>query len=237
MGAESMAGLSPRLGSGLKSIYGFRKDIFRLFMPPLCAVCERALAPREAWLCRECMTDLAAGMELGERTVEMAGGGPMRVVFPLAYTAAVARLVKDMKYSDRPGLSGVLVPFLAMALSSMRLAAPVLVPVPLHAAKRRERGYNQSELLADGVARLTGLEVRRSALRRLRNTRAQAGLEGRKRLLNTRQAFRADESVAGNHVILVDDVLTTGATLGECAGALRTRGVSEVTGCVVASSA
>lgn len=232
-----MAGLSPRLGSGLKSIYGFRTDIFRLFMPPLCGVCDRALAPREAWLCRECMADLAAGMEIGERNLNAAGGGPLRVLFPLAYTPAVARLIKDMKYSDRPGLSRVLAPFLAMALDSMKLVAPVLVPVPLHAAKLRERGYNQSELLADGVARLTGLELSRSALRRLRNTPAQAGLDGRKRLENTRRAFRAGESVAGRHVILVDDVLTTGATLAECARALRTRGVSEVTGCVVASSA
>jgi ComF family protein len=161
----------------------------------------------------------------------------MRVLFPLAYTPAVSRIVKGMKYSDRPGLAEVLAPFLALVLSSMEPAAPVLVPVPLHAAKRRERGYNQSELLADGVGRLTGLEVAKGALRRVRNTSSQAGLDRARRLLNMRLAFRAADSVAGRHVILIDDVLTTGATLGECASALRGSRASEVTGCVVASSA
>jgi ComF family protein len=183
------------------------------------------------------MSELAAGMETGERVVDVAGGGSLRVVFPLRYTPAVSRLIKDMKYSDRPGLAQVLAPFMAMALSSVEILAPVLVPVPLHAAKRRERGYNQSDLLADGVAGLTGLTVLRSALRRVKNTSAQAGLDGEERLLNMRLAFRADGGVVAGHVVLIDDVLTTGATLGECAGALRSQGISEVTGCVVASSA
>jgi ComF family protein len=232
-----MAGLSPRLKSGLRSICGFRIDLFRVFVPPLCAVCEGALAAGENWLCRECKTDLAGQMEIGERELEVDGGRPLRIVFPLSYTPAVSRIIKDMKYSDRPGLAQVLAPFLALALSSIGLAAPVLVPVPLHAAKRRERGYNQSELLADGVARLTGLEVVRGSLRRVRNTTAQAGLEGERRLLNMKRAFRAANAPAGRHVVLIDDVLTTGATLSECASALGGSRVPEVTGCVVASSA
>ena len=234
-----MAGLSPRLRSRLRSICEFRKDLFRLFAPPLCAVCEGVLAPREVWLCRTCMTDLAAGAELLEREVDMGGGRTLRVAYPLAYTPAVSRLINDMKYSDRPGLADVLAPFLALVLSSVSLSRPVLLPVPLHAAKRRERGYNQSELLSDGIGRLTGIEVVRRAVVRGRNTTAQASLDADRRLVNVMGAFRAARCgpLKGKHVILIDDVVTTGATLRDCAGVLMASGVREVTACVVASSA
>lgn len=233
-----MAGLSPRLKSRLRPICEFPRDLFRLFVPPLCAVCDGALGARETWLCRSCRVDLAAVAACMERDVGAGGDGALRVLYSLPYTPAVSRLIKDMKYSDRPGLSDVLAPFLALALSSMNPMRPLLLPVPLHAAKRRERGYNQSHLLSLGVSRLTGIEVARGALVRSRNTSSQAGLDGERRLVNMRGAFRAagDERIAGRHVILIDDVVTTGATLAECAGALRAAGAREVTGCVVASS-
>jgi competence protein ComFC len=185
------------------------------------------------------MTDLAAGAGFMEREVKMGVRGTLTVLYPLTYTPAVARLIKDMKYSDRPGLAGPLAPFLAFVLSAMSFDRPVLVPVPLHAAKRRERGYNQSELLSYGVSRLTAIEVARRAVVRIRNTSAQAGLDGDERLKNMKGAFAAapEGSLAGRHVILIDDVVTTGATLRECAGALAASGVREVTACVVASSA
>jgi ComF family protein len=143
-----------------------------------------------------------------------------------------------MKYSDRPGLSGVLAPFLALLLASMRLVNPVLVPVPLHAAKKRERGYNQSELLSNEVSRFTGIETDARVLKKKRNTLSQAGLDSDRRLVNVRGAFRAAPpgGLAGRHVILIDDVVTTGATLGECALALSDSGAVEVIGCAVASS-
>lgn len=233
-----MAEVSRRAASGLRSICGFPKVFFRLFVPPLCAVCEGVLAEREAWLCRMCLTDLAAGTENAERRVDLGEGDSLPIHYSLAYSQAAGRLIKDMKYSDRPGLAEVLAPFPAMVLASLRLVRPVLVPVPLHAAKERERGYNQSELIALEVGRLTGVDVETRVLTRVRNTRSQAGLDGDKRLANVKQAFRAARgSLAGRHVVLVDDVVTTGATLRECARVLLDSGVAEVTGCVIASSA
>jgi competence protein ComFC len=234
-----MADLSRRRAFGLRSICGFQKVLFRLFVPPLCPVCEGALAARETRLCRGCLTDLAAGAETTQREVDLGGGRSLPVGYSLAYNPAVSRLMKDMKYSDRPGLAEVLAPFPALVLASMKLRRPVLVPVPLHAAKRRERGYNQSELLAREVGLLTGIEVETRALTRVRNTSSQTGLDGDRRPVNVREAFRAAGGglLAGRHVVLIDDVMTTGATLRECALALRDSGVVEVTGCVVASSA
>ncbi len=224
--------------AGLESICRFGTDLLKVFMPPLCGVCGEALASGEVRLCRRCMVDIAAGAGVDERRVDLGGGRSMRVVHPLAYTAAVSRLIKDMKYSDRPGLSEVFAPFLALALTSVSLAAPLLVPVPLHAARRRERGYNQSELLAAGVAGLTGIEVAGEALRRVKNTAPQAALRGDRRPANLKGAFRSGGlCLAGRHIVLIDDVLTTGATLRECALALEDSQPAEVMGCVVASSA
>jgi ComF family protein len=222
----------------LKALRGFPGEVFRVFVPALCAVCDGVLSAGERWLCRECAMGLAAGFDLGERRAGE-NGGTVRVIYPLVYAPPVARLIKDMKYSDRPGLSRVLAPYVAMALTSMEFARPLLVPVPLHAAKLRERGYNQSRLLSEEVGRLTGVEVAPGALVRRRNTRSQAGLDGDHRHDNVRGAFAVPcgAAPAGRHVILVDDVMTTGATLGECARALKGAGITEVTGCVIASSA
>jgi ComF family protein len=229
---------SRRPASGLKSICAFHKVLFGIFVPPLCAVCEGVLAAREVWLCRTCLTDIAAGAENMQRRVDVGGGEPLPVGYCLAYSPAVSRLIKEMKYSDRPGLAKVLAPFPALVLASLRLRRPVLVPVPLHAAKRRERGYNQSELVAREAGRLTGIPVGTRMLTRVRNTSPQAGLDAGRKHANVRHAFKAAAgSLAGRHVVLIDDVVTTGATLGECARALRDSGVEEVTGCVIASSA
>jgi len=103
----------------------------------------------------------------------------------------------------------------------------VLVPVPLTGARERERGFNQAALIAERVGVALGVGVAPRRLRRVRATPPQTDLSGADRRLNVRDAFVASE-VAGLHVVVVDDVLTTGATAAECARALRTAGARTV---------
>jgi ComF family protein len=111
------------------------------------------------------------------------------------------------------------------------LKAPaVLVPVPLHPRRLRERGFNQSELLAQALGRRSGLVVAPEALVRRKETPPQTGLTAAARRSNVSGAFtvRRRSRVAGRVVVLVDDVVTTGATARACAAALRAAGTTEV---------
>jgi ComF family protein len=103
-----------------------------------------------------------------------------------------------------------------------------LVPVPLGLERERERGYNQAALVAERVGRGLGVPVRARWLSRRRPTRPQSDLSAAERRANVRDAFASTPAVAGRHVVVVDDVLTTGATAAECARALRAAGARTV---------
>ena len=110
-----------------------------------------------------------------------------------------------------------------------------LVPVPLHARRLRERGYNQSHLLAAALAERVSLPVDDSMLVRTRYTLPQVGLSAQERQENVRDAFACvSDSPAGKLVVLIDDVYTTGATLNACALALRDRGAWTVSALTLA---
>jgi ComF family protein len=126
----------------------------------------------------------------------------------------------------------------AMAEDPVFGSADFLLPVPLHPARLRERGYNQSGKICEGIAAVTGMPVLTAALVRSRNTPSQTALGLHEREDNVRGAFRFKPrhggGVAGKAVVLVDDVMTTGATLLSCAGALRDAGAARVLAATVA---
>jgi ComF family protein len=109
-------------------------------------------------------------------------------------------------------------------------APDLILPVPLHGSRIRERGYNQSALLARRLGPEVGLPVNEKALIRARATRPQVGLNAAARVRNVSGAFAVQGDVAGRHIVLVDDVCTTGATLEACAAALKVAGAASVWG-------
>ena len=136
-----------------------------------------------------------------------------------------------LKYGDRPQLAAHVV---AATLLERRMAPGILVPVPLHRARRRRRGYNQAELLVRGVANLAGAPWT-DALERVRRGAPQVGRGGAERREALAGAFRwrMGRPVPAA-VVIVDDVLTTGATLLECSLAARAAGVKRVEALAIA---
>jgi ComF family protein len=146
-----------------------------------------------------------------------------------AYEGALRQLIHLFKYRKMRALEGPLGRLLARALPRDR-AFDAVVPVPLHWKRRWRRGFNQSELLARAMARRCGVPVL-NVLTRKRATRSQAGLTNAARRENVSGAFRAarPRSVDGKRILLIDDVMTTGATAAACAGALKRAGARSVT--------
>jgi len=153
------------------------------------------------------------------------------------YSAELRRVIHELKFEGRRPLAGLLAPVMADVFfeSWQREDFDLLTTVPLHYRRRRERGFNQAELLARALARIIGLPEFRT-LRRKAATPSQVGLSDAQRRENVRNAFICTHAgrVAGKRVLLIDDVMTTGATVSSAAGALIGAGAEKVSVLTVA---
>jgi ComF family protein len=145
----------------------------------------------------------------------------------------VAReLVSRFKYGERLDLARFMAPLMVQAGQDVLKGASLLVPVPMHPRRLLSRRYNQAALLANAIGERTGIPVNLDALMRRRNTPQQVGLNRAARRSNLAAAFRlkpgAEMVFSGAHVVLIDDVRTTGATLNACAHLLRKGGASRI---------
>lgn len=204
---------------------------------PLCGTCWSGIPRLEPPLCEQC------GLPLGVVPSRVDGStGPARClgcrVDPPAfdrargaglYAGPLRHALHALKFHGRRALARPLAELIREQCEAV-LAPDVdaLVPVPLARARLRERGFNQAELIADRLGALLDLPVRRRWLARVRETAPQTDLAAAERRTNVGGAFVATSDVGGLHVVLVDDVLTTGATCRECARALRAAGARQI---------
>ena len=149
-------------------------------------------------------------------------------------------LIHELKYGGLSGIGVTLGEHLGIRIARACRGVPIIgvIPVPLHGAKKRERGYNQSEYICQGIARVTGLPVLTSVLKRTKYTKSQTQLNLTERMENVSNAFAVHRTRAAclenATVLLVDDVITTGATIISCAKALKDKGAHRVLACSVA---
>ena len=196
-----------------------------------CAACDRALPYLEAAHCPTCALPTPRGEVCGQCLKH----SPLftRTAAVFGYAFPLDKLIQAMKYGDQLVLAHAFAEKLARCIDKTELPDCV-IPMPLHPAKLRERGFNQSQLLAAKIARELGLELLPHACRRVRNTPPQSTLPWKERKKNVRDAFRCDADLTGKRVALVDDVLTTGASLNALAEAVQKRGAVEISAWVVA---
>jgi ComF family protein len=242
--ATAAPGRLARFARGLRTALAASLDVA---LPPLCPACRTPVA--ENGLCAGCWGKLAFIAppycpRLGIPFAYDPGPGILSmqaIADPPAYARAraavrydeVARtLVRAFKYGDRLDLGCILGRWMARAGRELTAGADALVPVPLHWRRLWTRRFNQSAALTTAISAASGVAVNDTALRRIKPTRQQVGLSGAERAANVQGAFRvapaARTGIAGRRLVLVDDVLTSGATVDACARALLRAGAAQV---------
>ncbi len=209
------------LGCGREGAYICHSCRRRLpeITPALCPVCGKSQIHGQ--LCPSCVS----------QRPEIDG-----IRSPFRFEGLIRRAVHELKYRNLRALAQPLAGLLNEYLVKNRLPGEVLVPVPLHPRRLRQRGYNQSQLLAKELGRLARLAVVSNYLLRQRPSPPQTGTtSAAERQANVAGAFSCrDERLKGKQVLLIDDVATSGATLSACAAALKAAGAGSVWGLTIA---
>jgi ComF family protein len=220
-----------------------RAALLDLFFPPTCVACQRP----GSWLCPRCAQlaepvgeriCLCCGRRQHEQTARCTPcqqqDGPLNLArAATVHSGAIRLAAHQLKYGGATALAPLLARYLVAAFllhpwPAFYRRIDGVTPVPLHAQRQQERGYNQAELLARSFCRQVDLPLQKHWLERQRLTRSQVGLHAHERNLNVADAFRAHPAVYGKCILLIDDVYTTGATLTACAQAARAAGASTV---------
>ena len=200
----------------------------------LCARCVEAVPWLGPEVCPRCAQASQLGRLCGRCRNNTAALDGLRAACTL--DGVVRQGLHDLKYRQARFLAELAADLLARSLAVRPLQVDVLVPVPLSPARHRERGYNQSELIAGQLAEQIGVPMLPDVLERIRDTPPQVGRSAAERRENVRGAFavRQPEAVSGRRVALLDDVATTGSTLRACAEPLKAAGATRCFGLVVA---
>jgi ComF family protein len=237
-------GLARRAGRAAGRLAGLARD---LALPTLCVACRSPVAGEG--LCPVCWSRLSfiappycprLGIPFvvdpgpDQLSMEAIAAPPAyhRARAAVRYDDAAKPLVHGLKYQDRTDLAPVMAGWMARAGRELLADADLLVPVPLHWRRSFSRRFNQSGALAAAIGRASAVPMAPLALARVRPTRQQVGLSRSERASNVQGAFRVPDrqraTVAGRRLVLVDDVLTSGATVDACARALLRAGAAGV---------
>ena len=199
----------------------------------LCQACAREL-PTTVSACPRCAAPGTDAAECGVCIADPPHYDASCAAFTYAYP--VDALIQAFKYGGQLALAGLFAQALYRRIGSAG-DVDLIVPLPLHSARLAERGFNQAAEIAKVLSRLSGIAMDARRARRVRNTAAQTALPWRERATNMRGAFACDANLAGLRIAVVDDVMTTGATLDEFARTLKKSGAARVENWVVARTA
>jgi len=227
-------------------VYATLARLQRILLPPICVLCSGGESSDSLDLCSACVGDLPANanacVQCGERLAGDMVASPVcgaclrkppRYDYThcgFRYEFPVDHLVRALKYHGRLAHARVLGQLLARTLANQkeRQLPQLLVPVPLAQQRYGERGFNQAIEIGAQLEKVLGIPLRADLLERRRNTREQAGLDRVARRKNVRGAFAIRKALPGEHIAIVDDVVTTGSTVNEIARVLRRAGAKQI---------
>ena len=187
--------------------------------PPLCLRCSKPI--RTGAICSKCQS----------QTWDIDG-----IYSIFKYGGAIRQAVIQFKYHNIKALADPLSQLMSSYLIRHNLSFDIIIPVPIHKRRLRERGYNQSSLLAQRLSRMTSIPVMEGILIRTKHTPSQAKSDSiEQRRKNIRNAFKCTgHNISGKRILLIDDVCTSGSTLNSCAASLKAAGAASVWGLTLA---
>ncbi|MCP3671801.1 MAG: ComF family protein [Gammaproteobacteria bacterium] len=225
-------------------VYNWIKFIQSILFPPQCLLCSSTNATTMD-ICDPCLDELPhnrhycriCALPLPRHHAETAMCGSCLQQAPsfdhchaaFAYDYPISNLISEFKFSGKLQSGRLLANLLINSIEACQLPLPdLIIPIPLHRSRLRERGFNQAVELARPVGRHFNIPVETHSCKRSHATATQSNLEKDARKRNVRNAFRLAGQIAHDHVVLLDDVVTTGSTVGEVARILKLNGVRRV---------
>jgi len=223
----------------------YTEDLINLLFPELCNGCGKLLYHGEKDICTKCLYDLPyTDFHLYQDNLvakQLWGRLPVNAAMAMLYFkkgTKVQNLIHGLKYDGKTEVGVTLGKLLAKKLSQNELYPDIdlVIPVPLHQKKMRTRGYNQSEYIAAGLAEELGVTVSSKILLRNKSTESQTKKARYTRYENMQDVFSVikREELADKHILLIDDVITTGATLEACGNVLLNHGIKKLSVAAIA---
>jgi ComF family protein len=214
-------------------------DFLSLFLPRLCLGCRAHLVRGEKVLCTQCLLSMARTdfHHKRDNTLEQAFWGRCLVERAAAFSvynrgSRIRKLIHALKYDGRTEIGKMLGELYGNILTESGFMDDIdmIVPVPLHPARQRQRGYNQSDYIANGLSEASGVTVKKNTIRRTSQTASQTKHGRYERWENVKSLFFVPypEEIKGKHILVVDDVITTGSTMEACVNALHEAGEVKV---------
>lgn len=209
------------------------KDLISLLFPRYCKVCKRRLMHSEEHLCINCLLELPRthyeqnpNNLLMQHFIEWPEVVRATAYFHYYKEGRYSNLIHHLKYYDHPEVGTYLGRLAATELKESQFfdGINLIIPVPLSLKKYRQRGYNQSDYIARGISEVTNIPLRTDCITRTVDTETQTHKSQKERWKSTKDIFQVtnSEALKGKHILLIDDVSTTGATLHACTSALLT---------------
>ncbi|MCH7755928.1 ComF family protein [candidate division KSB1 bacterium] len=211
--------------------------VLNFIYPPYCIVCKSRFEPGLTLICETCWRNLpridnTQNQKRSRANLDFADSYIPMILSVWEFNDAVQQVIHEIKFFGKKSFAKFVGREMADLMTHDKdyLETDMIIPVPLHKTKLRERGFNQSLLLSQAISKLTNIPVNQKILNRIRYTKPQSRLNAFERQQNVKDAFRVIDpsAVKGKTVVLVDDVLTTGSTMRACAESLDSAGVAKI---------